>query len=272
MVVAAFFFTAQTAAAKVARVELDAIDIIAWRGIVAIPLALLLAGRSKLDVGHKGTFVLRALLGFFGIYCFFTAAGGLSVGDVALIGKMQPLLVGLLAPLIFGQSERVGPLAWLALIVGLCGAALLIGPQLSIGSTFGLWAFAGSILSAGSHLTIRSLGRTEEPVAMVLWFQVSLIVLSTGSLLLFSGRLPQTPSTEVWPAVAITAVTATLGQYFMAKAYQHDRAAIVAGASYAGPIWGLAIDLVIFDTAPPLRALAGGALIIAAGLAFLRRG
>ena len=76
----------------------------------------------------------------------------------------------------------------------------------------------------------------------------------------------------VWPSVIIAGITATLGQYFMAAAYQHDRAAIVAGASYATPIWGLLIDLVVFDTTPTVRAFAGGALIIASGLVFLRRG
>jgi drug/metabolite transporter (DMT)-like permease len=58
----------------------------------------------------------------------------------------------------------------------------------------------------------------------------------------------------------------------MTKAYQHDRAAMIAGASYAGPIWGVLIDVVVFGSIPTLRMLAGGALIIASGMVFLRRG
>ena len=59
---------------------------------------------------------------------------------------------------------------------------------------------------------------------------------------------------------------------FAFRSLQHDRAAMVAGASYSGPIWGVLIDFLVFGTIPSLRVFAGGALSMAAGLVFLRRG
>jgi drug/metabolite transporter (DMT)-like permease len=272
MVVAAFFFAAMTASVKVARNELGPLDLTAWRAIIAIPLALLLAGRGRMDVGNRRIFLFRSVFGFFGVLCFNVAAAGLSVADLALIGKLQPLVVGLLAPMLLGKGEGASAAAWLALMGGLAGSAMLIGPDLTLGSTFGLWAMLGSMFSAGAHLSVRALGRTEEPTAVVLWFQISLLVLSLATLLLFEGRLPVVPTIEVWPSVVITGVASVAGQYFMTRAYQLDRAALVAGASYAGPIWALLIDLVVFRSVPTFVSLLGGALIVVSGIVFLRRG
>lgn len=272
MVIAALFFSAMVAAVKVAHRELEPLDIVAWRAVVAVPMALLLAGRTKLDLGNRRTFAYRALLGFFAMLCTTTAAEGLRVADLSLIAKLTPVLIGLLAPLVLGQREKVGALIWIALAGGLLGSALLIGPELAVGSTFGLWAVAGSFLSAGAQMSVRSLGRTEEPEAVVFWLQLALLFLAVAGLLIVDGRLPTLPSRAMVLPVVATGVFATIGQYFMTKAYQLDRATLVAGASYAGPIWGVLIDLTIFGTLPTVQALAGGALIIASGLVFLRRG
>jgi drug/metabolite transporter (DMT)-like permease len=272
MVVAAFFFTVMTAAAKVARDELSAVEVVAWRAIIAIPICLLLAGRTRLDVGNRRAFVIRSLLGYGGMVCFYTAAAGLSLADLSLIAKLQPVLVGLLAPALFGQVERVGKWVWVALAGGLIGSAILIGPELAIGSTFGLWAMAGSVLSAGAHLSVRALGKTEEPEAIVLWFQIALLLLAVSTTLVMEGRLPALPSAKMWPIVIVTGVCATLGQSFMTNAYRHDRAAMVAGAAYAGPIWGVLLDLLVFGHVPTPWVVLGGGLIITSGLVFLRRG
>ena len=79
------------------------------------------------------------------------------------------------------------------------------------------------------------------------------------------------PKLEHLPALFGIAVTATLGQLLLTSAYRHAQAAIVAAASYVSPIWGLAADLVIFSVFPPLSAILGGAVIVAAGLGLLRR-
>jgi drug/metabolite transporter (DMT)-like permease len=270
MVIGTFCFACMIAAVRVARTELSAFEVIAWRAIIAMPLAFLLALRTGFHLDGKRLFAARSAFGFSAMVCFYGAAKGLSVADISLLGKLQPVLIGILAPMIWGQREKVGWLVWVALIGGLLGSFVLLGPSLAVGSMYGVYAVIGAVLSAGAHLAIRGLGKTDAPEAIVFWFQLSLVVLGSMTALIVDGHLPSLPSEGLWAPVAITGVSATLGQYFMTKAYTLDRAAIIAGASYAGPIWAVLIDLAVFDQAPSVAAAAGGSLIVLSGLVFVR--
>lgn len=272
MVVAAFFFSAMIAAVKLARRDLSALEVIAWRGAIALPLAYVAAGRGGLRLDNRRVFLVRVCLGFTAMICFYTAAKGLSVADLSLIAKLQPVVVGILAPLLLGRRERVGWLIWVAMAGGVVGSAVLIGPDLLVGSWYGLYAAVAALLSAGAHVSIRLLGRTERSTAVVFWFQAALIMLAVVATLVVDGRLPRVPAGDLWIPVLATGVFATLGQLAMTKAYQLDQATLVAGASYSGPLWAVLIDVLILDDLPTVTTVAGGALIILSGLAFLRRG
>ena len=52
----------------------------------------------------------------------------------------------------------------------------------------------------------------------------------------------------------------------MTVAYSKDRAAPVAAAAYVAPVFGFAIDFFAFGVAPRMQALAGGVLVVGAGL------
>ena len=56
----------------------------------------------------KGLITGLAVAGFgFGaMFCFYSAAKGLSVADLSLITKLQPMLVALIAPVLLGSAER----------------------------------------------------------------------------------------------------------------------------------------------------------------------
>lgn len=63
-------------------------------------------------------------------FTYLSLKHGLSAGAVALITSQQPILVGLLAPLIAG--ERVGAVHWVGLALGALGAALVISAKSAI--------------------------------------------------------------------------------------------------------------------------------------------
>lgn len=271
MLLAAFFFTAMIASVKLARRELSALDVIAWRGAIALPLAYLTARRGGLGLDNRRVFVVRVSLGFAAMICFYTAAKGLSVADLTLIARLQPVAVGILAPLLLGKRERVGGVVWIAMAAGITGSAILIGPDLAVGSWAGLYAAGAACLSAGAHVSVRLLGRTERPTAVVFWFQAALLMLAVTAVLVVHHRPPAIPTGNLWIPVLATGVFATLGQLCMTKAYQLDRATLVAGASYSGPLWAVLLDILILGDPPSLTTIVGGALIILSGLAFLGR-
>ena len=102
---------------------------------------------------------------YFGLsYMAFKA--GVSAGGVAIIVCLQPILVGLIAPRFTG--EKVSPLRWLGLALGLAGAATVILARSSIEleHLLGILACVGALagITTGT-LWEKRFGKTHHPVA-----------------------------------------------------------------------------------------------------------
>lgn len=107
-------------------------------------------------------FLLQAM--YFGM-CYMSFTAGLSVGTLALILAMQPIIVGLVAPRWSG--ETIGWKRWIGLILGLAGAAIVIiaRSEISAPSPIG-FVFAGIALMGitGGSLWEKRFGVTQHPV------------------------------------------------------------------------------------------------------------
>lgn len=270
MMLAGMMFTVMLVLVREARQELSALEVVWWRTIVAVPIGFLMARRSGIRVRRTGLMLVRSVLGFGAMCCFFTAARGLYIADLSLVQKLQPVLVALLARLLLGRAERVGPWVWLAVLLGFTGCVLLLAPDLKGGSWWGLWALAATVLSAAAHVAVRRLGGSEHPMAVVLWFHILVLLLSGAALPLVEGRLlPRAPG-PLLPMLLSMGLAAAAGQALMTWAYKVDRAAVVAGASYVVILWAVLGDLVLYGRWPPLNGIAGGVLVVAAGALLLR--
>ena len=271
MIGASLAFTAMVGFVKVARDELSPVEVICWRGVIAVPITFLLAKRG-LKIHNKRLLGLRTVLGFSAMFCFFTAAKGLAIGDLSIISRFQPIALAIMAPLFLGVSERPGRLIWAVLATGIVGCALIIGPELSIGSTFGLVALFASLLSAAAHLCVRRLGATDDSVALVFWFQSGTLVLALAVHILTTGAFLSLPSAAMLGPLLGVGLSASIGQVLMTRAYQLDNAPRVAAASYSAPVFGMLADVLFFATFPSVYAWIGGALVVSAGLLLVFRG
>ena len=265
MVLATLSFVLMVACVKWVDGRVPTMELVFWRGI----LGGLAAWPALRGVGHgvvrKDILAIRITLGFCAMSCFFTAAAHLSVAEVSLISKVQPVLVAVGAPLLFGASERPGGRVWGALALGLAGAAVLVAPGALTGSVWGLWAVAAAVFAAAAHLALRRLGRTESPRVVVFWFQMGSGALAWCVASWQLGAPAGLPAVDTWPAVAAVALFATAGQAWMTRAYQREPAARVAATSYAGPLFALAVDAVVFGIVPGWNAWVGGPMVVVAG-------
>ncbi len=266
---AALAFTLMVALVKHARAELEATEIMFWRSLVGVPLAWIsLRGLSIRPVATR-LLLLRVVLGFCAMLSFFTAAKGLALAEQSLIGRIQPLLIAVLAPAFLGADEKAEARTWGALALGLLGSVVLLAPGLQGGGLWGLWALASAIFSAAAHTTLRALGRSDHPAVVVLWFQIGITPIAWLLHVLVAGEAPAVPPVDLWPAIAGVGALAVVGQSLMTRAYQLDRAATVAGAEYSGPLWAILLDLLIWKAEPGWHILVGGAIIVLAGLMVL---
>lgn len=254
---------------KMTRARLDAFEILFWRGVTAAPLAYALARKAGLGLRRPGLFALRAISGAAAMGLLVFAAKGLFVADLELIHKLQPLVVALLAPWLLGQSERASPRVWALLCMGLCGCVLILAPDLAIGSVYGVAAVLSALCSAAAHLCVSALMRTDDSRVVVFHFQTSVMVMALVVIVVTTGSMPDLPPGDLWLPVLGVGLSATAGQIFMTQAYAEDRAPVIAAASYTSPIWAITADVVVFANWPGWNVIAGGALIVGAGMILL---
>ncbi len=264
MVGAAATFTLMVVFVKQAAPHFSIVELVFWRGLVSIPVSAALAVRTGFAIRRKGLLGVRTGLGFLAMSAYYAAAKGLVVADLALVGRLQPLVIAMVAPLLLGRGERAGSGTWWVLLAGLLGCGILLGPQLEVGNEAGWFALAAVGFSSLAHLSLRRLGATETPDAAVFWFQVGIMALSGVTSLLWPGLEPQVPTWSELPPLAGIGACAAAAQLLMTRAYQAARAPRVAAASHVQPVWGGLADLVFFGLLPSLNTWVGGAIVMAA--------
>jgi S-adenosylmethionine uptake transporter len=255
---------------KQARQNLTAPEVVFWRGLISLPVLLMTIRGVSLKINNLPLFALRIAFGFTAMVGFAFAAKGLSLVDLDLVSKLRPLVIAVAAPIVFGRGERVPAGIWIALVVAFGGCFILLAPDLAVGSDFALGALGSVVLSAGAHLCLRGLGRTEHARVVVFWFHASVAALAAVVIAVSGGdfRLPQS---NVWPALIGVAAAATAGQLLMTRAYAIERAPTVAAASYTGPLWAISVDVMVFGTWPGANAWIGGTLVLAASVWLVAR-
>jgi drug/metabolite transporter (DMT)-like permease len=268
--VATLAFATMTALVKDARGELDPFAMVFWRCVMAIPFGLPVWG-LRWKIVSPAYVGVRTILGFLAMTTIFTAAKDLPLANLSLIGRLQPVLVALFAPLILGAGERAPRAAWLALGVGVVSSVVMLAPELRAGGAWDAVALAllSCLFSAGAHIAIRGLGPREDPQALVFWFHVGSAALACAATLALHGPAGLLPSPELLPILLLVGATAFVGQTMMTLAYSFDRAALVVAVTYADPVFAAIFDTLFFAGPPPGRVVVGGLLVIAASLLVL---
>jgi drug/metabolite transporter (DMT)-like permease len=240
------------------------------RGVTSLPFVLLpvlLGGRlARLKPVNVRLHLLRGALSVVMLGSFVFAVRESSLATTYSIFMCAPLVVAAISVPLLG--ERVARAQWAAIAVGLAGVLLMLAPRggqwVSVGALVALVAAATYALAV---VTLRLLSRTDTTESMVFWFTV---LLSVGAGLL---AIPGWVAIMVdhWPLLVGIGVTGALGQHFITEAFRHAPAAVVAPFEYTALLWGVALDLAVWRVLPGGVTLAGGAIVIGAGLYLLRR-
>ena len=99
-------------------------------------------------------------------------------------------------------------------------------------------------------------GATDDPRTIVLWFQASVGVVA-GTLLVLQPGPVLVPSMTQLALASGVGLLSMAGQLTMTHAYRLDRAPRVAAAAYSGPIFGFALDAIVFGTGASWTDAAG---------------
>jgi len=210
--------------------------------------------------------VLRGLLGYAALSCYFWSVLHLPLGDAVLLQYSHPVFVALFAPFLLG--ERAGRGHWWLVGAALAGVALIVRPEGAV-RTEALVGVLGSVLAAFAYVTVRQLSRTEHPVTIMVWFPLASVLPSLlGAIGSGPAALPRNAREVV--GHLLVAATALVGQITLTLGLARAGAARATAVTLNGPVFGMIYGLILFGTVPAIASVAGMGIVLGA-LALLGR-
>lgn len=264
MATGAFFFSVMSLLVKFAGQTLPSQEIVFARSLIMAILTYTTLRRRRIAVlgERRSLLVVRGLLGFAALSCFYYALVHLPLADATVIQYTNPAFAAVFAVLVLGERMRAREIVCVAMSIG--GVLLVARPGFLFGGSPGLDPFAvavalsGAVLSAAAYVTVRVLA-SEHHLVVIFYFAV----IST------LGSLPVTAMNAVLPRPADVllllgiGVSTQLGQVFMTKGLHLERTGRATATSlvqivFAG-LWGA----LFFSQLPGPLGLAGAGLIMA---------
>jgi S-adenosylmethionine uptake transporter len=269
MVGASFLFATMGVCVKFASAHYHPGEIVFYRGLVG---ALMLGGLarwrgSSLRTPVPAMHFWRSAVGVASLVLWFYAIGGLPLATAMTLNYMSSVWMALF--LIGGSvmmgSARVDGRLVAAVLVGFVGVALVLRPTIDDRQLwYGLAGLLSGMLAALAYLQVTALGRAGEPEARIV-FYFSLGGMAAGAVtMLWTGASAHVAFAPLW--LVAVGVLATAAQMLMTRAYAIGRALSNASLQYLGIAYAFVYGVLLFGDPVTLSALAGMALIVAAGL------
>lgn len=205
--------------------------------------------------------VLRGVYGWGALTSYFLAIAGLHLADAVLLNYTSPFFTALLAALMLG--ERITRRTVACLVAASLGVALVVGPAGGFWNWYALAALGSALLAALAYVTVKKANAANPPWVIVAWFSAVASLLTLPFLIW--NYVP--PSPAAWWLLAGAAATGTLAQLLMTYGYKYARASTASVISLATPLIAALLGIGVLGQPPTWGTLAGGALIIAAGVA-----
>lgn len=186
---------------------------------LGIVLTLMLwLGRHKPGIFKTSRFrghFWRAALGLCAMETWFYAISIMPISTATALSFTTPIFVTLFAIIFFG--EKAGWRRWLAIMMGFFGVLLVLKPGVDHMQVSAGYVLASSALMALASVVVKSLTRTESPELIVFYMALIMTPLSLPFALMVWKPVPP----EAWWLVGVIAVSSTLAQLLLTRAYLH---------------------------------------------------
>lgn len=271
MAAGALAFSVMSALAKVAGASVPLFEIVLARSVVMMVVAgTLLRRRGVGFVGREPRIlVLRGLLGFAGLTCFYFAVIRLPLADATVIHFTNPVFTALVAAVVLG--EHVGLAEASLVAVSLLGVVLVARPGFIFGDAAALDPVAvlaglgGAVFSAGAYVAVRRL-RNEVPLTVVFYFAAVSAALSLPMVV----RDPVVPTLTVLLVLLGLGVSTYVGQIFITLGYREERAARASSVGYLQILFAAGWGWMLFDDVPDVWTWVGAGVIVLSAVILVR--
>ncbi len=266
MLAASALFACMAVCVKLGASLFSAAELVFYRGFVALVLlgGYVLARRLPLSTPHWRAHLWRDLAGFVSLVMYFYAISELPLATAVTLNYTSPLFLAVI--LVLWSGERVRPLLFLALALGLAGVALLLRPNFASEQWSGALAALASGAGAGiAFYNVRQLGQLGEPEWRVVFH---------FSLMSTLGGLPWALASDPFHAIGGTGLLLVLGvggfgtlaQLALTRAYKHGKTLVSASLAYSTVVFSSLFGVLLWHEVLPWSSWLAIALIVASGL------
>ena len=262
MVVSAASFALMAAFAKKLLPDTPTQAVVFSRGVMMTAIFFAAARWQGVPLLGKrpGLLLVRGLLGYAALSCYFWSVQHLPLGDAVLLQYSHPVFVAAVAPLLLGERTRRGQ--WWLILAALVGVALVVRPSGEVRPA-ALVGVSGSMLSGLAYIAVRGLSKFEHPMTILLWFPLATVPFSLVAAIASGPAAIPRSGREVAGHLLVTA-SALLGQLALTHGLSLVGAAKATAVTLTGPVFGLLFGLLFFGTVPTGASLAGTVVVLTA--------
>ncbi|MFP4246292.1 MAG: DMT family transporter [Halochromatium sp.] len=273
MTIAMLLFPASDALAKFLTATLTPVQIAAARfllqSLLLLPV-LLIYKRGRLPPAPGARHLALGALIALAVIFLFSGLHYLPIANNTALFFIEPLLLTLISAL--ALRETVSPRQWMAVLIGLVGALIVLRPNWTAYGPAAIFPVAAGAFFAGFLALTRVVGGRDDALTLAFWTgMAATLVLAPimGLDLLVEGRPirpPSLPAPGAWPLLLGVGAIAAATNVLTALALRRADAGVLAPFQYleilSATLWGW----LIFSEIPDLLTGIGAAIIVGSGL------
>lgn len=273
MVASAASFSVMTMLVKVAAQGLPTMEVVLGRAVVTLALSVWALRRRRVPAWgeDRAVLILRGVLGFIALSCFYFAISRLPLAEVTLIHYSNPIFTALGAAIFLAESLRA--LELLLAATSMAGVVLVARPAFLFGGQSAALdplavgvALAGALFSAGAYVAVRKASRTNDHMVIVFYFAL----VSTLGALPFAIPVWEWPTPGEWWTLLGIGIATQGGQVFLTRGLELERAGRAMSVGYLQIVFAAVWGALLFDEIPGPWSLVGGLVIVGSTFALAR--
>jgi drug/metabolite transporter (DMT)-like permease len=199
----------------------------------------------------------RTVLGWAGVTLMFAAAAFIPLSNPTAISFLNPVFAMMLAIPLLG--EKVGPVRWIAAVIAMLGALILLRPTATSFQPAAFLALSAAIFLGAELIFIKRLTGGEPPLQILLINNLLGVLIST----LAVAFVWRAPSLLQWMALVSIGGLMAAAQLCFVNAMVRGDASFVSPFLYATLIFALLYDSIIFGVVPSSVSVLGAVVILA---------
>ena len=262
MLFSAFTFSSMQIIVKLLP-QIPLMEKVFFRNFISLLISYFIIKKNRLSFfgakENRKYLFYRYLFGFAGLILFFYATTQMLAADAAILNKLSPVFVIILAH--YFHKEKINKTKLIVSAVSVIGALLVIKPKFDSSVIPAAAGFISAILSGAAYLFI---GMTEKESVYTTVFYFSFF--SSLSCVPFFFFDFVTPEINELILLALLGIFAALGQIALTFAYTGCPASDISIYDYSNIIFSSMLGFLFLKEIPDLLSVAGGVLILSASV------